>query len=159
MLEQAEEQEKMLEESARELKKRKKKEAKLREQLEQKEAERLDIEERYASLQEEAVGKTKKLKEVWKQFQQTKEEIAEMRADFQQENEEILETIRELSREVKLQTLIMDSYIPPDYQEQLELCAMWHEDTGEWHMVRGGHYRDACLIMVVLYAARNCLRW
>ena len=75
LLEQAEEQERLIEESARELKKRKKKEAKLKEQLQKKEAERQDIEERYASLQEEAVGKTKKLKEVWKQFQQTKEEV------------------------------------------------------------------------------------
>ena len=47
----------------------------MRSQLEQKEAEKLDIEERYANLQEEATGKTKRLKEVWKQFQQTKEEV------------------------------------------------------------------------------------
>lgn len=67
----------MLEVSARELEKRKKKEAKLRHQLQKKEAERQNIEEKYASLQEEAIGKTKKLKEVWKQFQQTKEEVSD----------------------------------------------------------------------------------
>ena len=65
----------------------------------------------------------------------THAQIADMRADFQQENEEILATIRELSQEVNLQTLIMDSCIPKEYQEQLESCAVWHEDTGEWHMV------------------------
>ena len=57
------------------MEKRKKKEKKLRQQLQAKEAERADMEDRYASLQEEAIGKTKKLKEVWKQFQQTKEEV------------------------------------------------------------------------------------
>ncbi len=31
--------------------------------------------ERYANLQEEAAAKTKKLKEVWRQFQQSKEEV------------------------------------------------------------------------------------
>ena len=75
VLEQAEEQERLLDKSAKELEKRKRKERQLRSQLEQKEAEKLDIEEKYANLQEEAAGKTKRLKEVWKQFQQTKDEV------------------------------------------------------------------------------------
>lgn len=74
-MEEAEEQERLLEMSARELDKRKRREAKLRQQLQAKEAERLDIEEKYASLQEEASGKTRRLKEVWKQLQQTKDEV------------------------------------------------------------------------------------
>lgn len=75
LLEQAEEQERLLESSARELDKRKQKESKLKQQLQQKEAEKLDMEGKYANLQEEAAGKTHILKEVWKQFQQTKEEV------------------------------------------------------------------------------------
>ncbi|XP_064404188.1 kinesin-like protein KIF3A isoform X2 [Halichondria panicea] len=134
MLEQAEEQERMLEESAKELEKRQKKEAKLRHQLQRKEAERLDIEEKYASLQEEAAGKTRRLKDVWKQLQQAKDEIADMRAESQQENESMLEAIRELNKELQLQSLIMDRYIPEDYQTQLEAHSTWSEDTGEWHM-------------------------
>ena len=63
-------------------------------------------------------------------------QIADMRAEFQRENQEMLETIRQLSREVKLQALIIDSYIPKEYQELLEGHASWHEETGEWHMVR-----------------------
>ena len=75
LLEEAEEQERLLDKSAKALEKRKRKEIQLRSQLEQKEAEKQDIEERYASLQEEAAGKTERLKEVWKQLQQTKEEV------------------------------------------------------------------------------------
>lgn len=75
LLEQAEEQERLLESSAKELEKRKEKESRLREQLRKKEAEKLDMEGKYATLQEEAVGKTRILKEVWKQFQQTKQEV------------------------------------------------------------------------------------
>ena len=77
LLEQAEHQERLLEASAQELAARKKKETKLRRQLREKEAEHQDMEEKYASLQEAAVGKTKRLKEVWKQFQQAKEEVRE----------------------------------------------------------------------------------
>lgn len=75
LLEQAEEQERLLESSAKELEKRLVREDKLKEQLQKKEAEKLDIEEKYANLQEEAVGKTRLLKEVWKEFQQAREEV------------------------------------------------------------------------------------
>ena len=79
MLEQAEEQEKLLESSAKELEKRRKKEASLKQELKKKEAEKLDIEEKYATLQEEAAGKTRILKEVWKEFQHAKEEVRNLR--------------------------------------------------------------------------------
>ncbi len=59
-----------------------------------------------------------------------------MRAESQQENESMLEAIRELNKELQLQSLIMDRYIPEDYQTQLEAHSTWSEDTGEWHMVR-----------------------
>ena len=38
-------------------------------------AERLDIEEKYSSLQEEIAGKTKKLKKVWTLYTQAKSEV------------------------------------------------------------------------------------
>jgi len=37
--------------------------------------ERLDIEEKYSSLQEEVAGKTKKLKKVWTMYMQAKSEV------------------------------------------------------------------------------------
>ena len=66
---QAVEQEKLLDESARELEETIAREESLRKRLEAKEAERLDIEEKYSSLQEEAAGKTRKLKKVWGMYQ------------------------------------------------------------------------------------------
>merc|ERR1712001_390549 len=52
LLEKAQEQEKLLEESAKELEETVKKESEIRKAMEVKEAERLDIEEKYSSLQE-----------------------------------------------------------------------------------------------------------
>ena len=63
-------------------------------------------------------------------------QIADMRAEFQRENREMLETIRQLSGEVQLKALVIDSFIPQEYQELLESHAVWHEENGEWHMVR-----------------------
>lgn len=63
-----------------------------------------------------------------------------MKAEAQRENEEMLAMIRELNKEVKLQTLVINSYIPQEYQEQLEEVVQWQEVTGEWHMVRPPRY-------------------
>lgn len=63
-------------------------------------------------------------------------QIADMKAEAQRENEEMLAMIRELNKEVKLQTLVIDGYIPQEYQEKLEEAVQWQEETGEWHMVR-----------------------
>ena len=76
LLKKSEEQEKLLEESAKELEERVKKQEALRKELEEKEAERIDIEEKYANLQEEAVGKTKKLKKVWSMLMSAKSEVS-----------------------------------------------------------------------------------
>ena len=44
--------------------------------VEEKEQERLDIEEKYSNLQEEVNGKTKKLKKVWTMLMQAKSEVS-----------------------------------------------------------------------------------
>ncbi|XP_067132536.1 kinesin-like protein KIF3A [Centruroides vittatus] len=134
LLEKAEEQERLLEESARELEERKQKEAELRQALQQKEAERLDIEEKYSNLQEEAAGKTKKLKKVWTMLMSAKAEMADMQQEHQREVEGLLENIRQLNRELRLTSLIIDSFIPTEYQDMLEQSVHWNEDIGEWQL-------------------------
>ncbi|KAK7495339.1 hypothetical protein BaRGS_00013521, partial [Batillaria attramentaria] len=134
LLEKAEEQERMLEESARELEERKQKEEELRKQLEEKEQERLDIEEKYSSLQEEVAGKTKKLKKVWTMLMQAKSEIADLQQEHQREMEGLLENVRQLSRELKLQMVVIDNFIPPEFQEMIEQHVAWNDDIGEWQL-------------------------
>ncbi|PNJ80157.1 KIF3A isoform 4 [Pongo abelii] len=116
LLAKAEEQEKLLEESNMELEERRKRAEQLRRELEEKEQERLDIEEKYTSLQEEAQGKTKKLKKVWTMLMAAKSEMADLQQEHQREIEGLLENIRQLSRELRLQMLIIDNFIPRDYQ-------------------------------------------
>lgn len=112
----AEAQELLLEESQRELEARKQIEEALREALRIKQAERLDIEERYSDLREEAAGKTRKLKKVWGLLQQAKAEMTDMRRDHERELEGYLDSVRQLSQELKLNMLIIDTFIPEQYQ-------------------------------------------
>ncbi|XP_063415196.1 kinesin-like protein KIF3A [Mytilus trossulus] len=134
LLEKAEEQERLLEESAMELQERKEKEEELRTALEEKEQERLDIEEKYSNLQEEKAGKTKKLKKVWTMLMQAKSEIADLQQEHQREMEGLLENVRQLSRELKLQMVVIDNFIPPEYQEMIEQHVHWNDDIGEWQL-------------------------
>ncbi|NP_001084268.1 kinesin family member 3A L homeolog [Xenopus laevis] len=134
LLAKAEEQEKLLDESNFELEERRKRAEKLRRELEEKEQERLDIEEKYTSLQEEAQGKTKKLKKVWTMLMAAKSEMADLQQEHQREIEGLLENIRQLSRELRLQMNIIDSFIPQEYQEMIENYVHWNEDIGEWQL-------------------------
>uniref|UniRef100_A0A8C2CI53 Kinesin-like protein n=1 Tax=Cyprinus carpio TaxID=7962 RepID=A0A8C2CI53_CYPCA len=120
LLAKAEEQEKLLEESNNELEERRKRAEQLRRELEEKEQERLDIEEKYTSLQEEAQGKTKKLKKVWTMLMAAKSEMADLQQEHHREIEGLLENIRQLSRELRLQMLIIDNFIPQEYQVYIQ---------------------------------------
>ncbi|XP_030001200.1 kinesin-like protein KIF3A isoform X2 [Sphaeramia orbicularis] len=134
LLAKAEEQEKLLQESNSELEERRRRAEQLRKELEEKEQERLDIEEKYTSLQEEAQGKTKKLKKVWTMLMAAKSEMADLQQEHHREIEGLLENIRQLSRELRLQMLIIDNFIPQEYQEMIENYVHWNEDIGEWQL-------------------------
>ena len=139
LLDKAEKQERLLEESAKELKRRKETETKLAKKLEEEQAERLDIEEKYASLQEEAVGKTKNLKKLWKMLLYSKQELSDLKAENHQEIEELMDNIRLLNRELGLTNLILSRYVPEQSMQLIEDNSMWDDTIGEWH-IRGIAY-------------------
>ncbi len=116
LLEKAEEQERLLGESARELEETVRREEKLRAALKEKEAERVDIEEKYSDLREEAQGKARKLKKVWSMYQGAKGELADLQGEQQREMEGLLDSVRQLTRELRLQMLVIDQFVPADHQ-------------------------------------------
>ena len=81
-------------------------------------AERLDLEERYSSLQEENAAKTRKLKRAVQLLNSAKAELADQQREQQREMEGILDSVRALKREIQLADLVLDSYIPKEYQVQ-----------------------------------------
>lgn len=134
LLEKARAQENLLENSIAELEMRTRAERELNKQLQQKQAERVDIEERYSTLQDECVGKTKKLHRVMQMLMGVKSELADQQQEQQREKEGIYESIRTLSRELALCELVMNSYIPKEYQSMVERYTHWNEDIGEWQL-------------------------
>ena len=53
---------------------------------------------------------------MWTLLMAAKSELSDLTAEHQREMEGLLESVRHLSREHKLHQLIIDSYIPADYQ-------------------------------------------
>ena len=121
------------------------------------------MEERYSSLQEEVQGKTRKLRKVWTLLHSAKSEVEDMKQEHQREMESLLEGVRQLTKELKLSTFIVDEYIPTQYQvnpsqsleikrtifntfsffriskEIIEQHVNWSEEYGEWQ-VKGVAY-------------------
>ena len=108
----------------------------LAKQLEKEEEERLGQEEHYNSLQEEAEGKTRKLKKLFAKFKAAQAEIQDVQDEFAREKEDILDTIRKLSRQLKLRQLVMTSYIPLEQLSKIERCSEWDEATEGWRISR-----------------------
>jgi kinesin family protein 3/17 len=134
LLEKAKIQEELLEKSLADLEETNKKEQELQQNLQKIEAERIDIEERYSTLQEECVGKTKKLQKVMQMLMGLKSELADQQFEQQREKEGIYENIRSLSRELALCELVINNYIPKEYQTMIDKFTHWNEDIGEWQL-------------------------
>uniref|UniRef100_A0A0X3P6A1 Kinesin-like protein n=1 Tax=Schistocephalus solidus TaxID=70667 RepID=A0A0X3P6A1_SCHSO len=116
LLEKAEAQERLLEESAQELKIQEERARQLKQKLKEKKEERINIEEKYNSLQEEAAGKRKKLQKLTTMHLQAKAELEDMKTEHVREMEGLLENIRQLNHELGFLNLIIDNFIPKPFQ-------------------------------------------
>ncbi|KAA3680815.1 kinesin family member 3A [Paragonimus westermani] len=134
LLEKAEAQERLLEQSAVELQRQQQRAEQLHQKLKAKEEERINIEEKYNSLQEEAAGKRRKLRKLSTTYLQAKAELEDVRSEHAREMDGLLDNIRQLKQELALYTLFIDHFIPKPYQALIEQNVKWNEDIGEWQL-------------------------
>ncbi|KAJ3192198.1 Kinesin-like protein kif3b [Irineochytrium annulatum] len=114
----------------------KKAERELQQQLELKQEIHLQMEENYASLQEEVDSKSKKLKKLWAKLTVAKTEISDLQDEFRNEREDLLDTIRELSRELSLKTAIIENFIPAEEGRKIEGRAQYDDELNDWVLTR-----------------------
>lgn len=114
----------------------KRREQEMARDLEAQEEARLGLEDHYSSLEQEVEGKTKKLKKLWTKFKAAQAEINDIQEEHAREKEDILDTIRELSRQLKLKQLVMSSFIPLDQLSKIERCSEWDEQNEQWRISR-----------------------
>ena len=114
---------------------RKLEEVRLQQALEEEQTKRLGQEERYNSLAEEAESKSRKLKQLWSKFRAAQSEIDDLQIEQQQEKQDLLHTVRELTRQVQLQNMVIESFVPAEEVAKLERRAVWDEGGSEqWRL-------------------------
>mmetsp|Transcript_14765 Transcript_14765/g.34598 ORF Transcript_14765/g.34598 Transcript_14765/m.34598 type:complete len:311 (-) Transcript_14765:61-993(-) len=136
LLEINEQQQNEIARAQQEIEARKAEELRLEQELAEREEQQLMAEEKYSSIQEEVLSKTKKMKKLWSKWQEAKDEVSDLQHEFQQEREDLLETIREQDRQLKLQAVVIGSFIPPDDYRKIERRSHWEDDAGNWEVER-----------------------
>merc|ERR1719386_67141 len=85
--------------------------------------------------QEELVQQlTKKLETLWKKFQMKKSEVDEVSQENEREKLELHDTVRELTKELRLKVAILGRFIPAREFERIEERAQYDEVVDEWHI-------------------------
>lgn len=108
-------QEFLLESSGMELENLDKTHRELEEKLQQKGAERINVEEKYTNLQEEDRGITKKIKKIQQLLNEAKEEYAENEHEYQEEMANLAHVNRVLNRESQLVNAMVIYSVPRQY--------------------------------------------
>lgn len=112
----AQQQEFLLQSSEAEIKHLDETHRELEEKLSRTGAERIDVEEKYCSLQEEDAGITRKIKKVQSLLQDAKEEYADKEQEYQREIETLAQQNQSLTRELMLISKVIDHLVPKEYQ-------------------------------------------
>jgi kinesin family protein 3/17 len=132
----ASKQEAMLRKAETELAQRRAQEASLARELAEKEELNLQLEEHFSSLQEEVEVKTKKLKKLWNKYQAAMHETKDLQDEFQTERTDMLDTIRQLTQQLKLKDLIIQHFIPEEVSKNIERRAQYNQEEDTWIIPR-----------------------
>lgn len=134
LTEKAARQAKLLEESEKDLEERTKHEARIKKELQEKEAETLEMKEKYNTLKDEADDLTKKLDIFERKLEQGQQEYEDLRREYLQQRSELMEANSQALRELQRQEFIISSYIPEEYLKLIQENAEWNEQFGEWNL-------------------------
>ena len=58
------------------------------------------------------------------------------RRAFQLEKEDLLDSVRELTRQLKLKTLVLENFVPEDGAQAIERRACWNHEKEDWDLPR-----------------------
>jgi len=127
----------------KELEEQRAKEMEVKQAMAAKQEEQLAHEQKYTSLREEVEDKSKKLKKLLQKYKGAKADLEDIRAEQAQEKEDLLQTVRELTRQVQLQNMVIEAFVPNEEVKKLEMRAVWDDDGAEqWRLKPLSEARD-----------------
>lgn len=133
-LDQAKQQEIELQQAEAELQAKLQEKEKLSKKLDFFEESELYMNEQFSSIQEEIIGKTKKLKLLFKKYNEKKDEKQDVIDENTQEEIELTDNIRVLTRQFQLKSLILEYFIPPKWLDFIEENSEWDHNIDQWRI-------------------------
>ena len=88
----------------------------------------------YSTQQEALEGNKSEYKKVWTRYRTALGDKNDLQDEIHREREDLMDRIRELTREIRLKHLIIDSYIPAYEYMKIERMAEWNDDTNDWEV-------------------------
>jgi hypothetical protein len=134
LVDKAAQQEEELRQKEAELAEQRRREEALRAEIEEAEEERMIHREHFDSLQEEVDVKTRQIKKIRAKYESVKNDYNDLQDEFQQEREDLLDSIRDLSKQLRLKMLIIANFIPPEEVVKIERRAEFDHNTDEWRL-------------------------
>lgn len=93
--------------------------------------------EKFSSLEDENDKKTQRLERLTRKTKAAQQEVFDLEHEFQVERETLLDTIRDLSKQMRLQKLCIDSIIPAADFGRIESKALvWDESLSTWSLLQ-----------------------
>ena len=132
-----ERQEELMEEARRneeELGRQKAEERGQRQRIAELEEAQLIVDDHYKSIEEEVEVKSEKLKRLNSNYVRARTEVKDIAGEFQRDREDLLDTIRSLTRQIKLKDAIIAGCIPPQYQEKIMKHTHYDEAEEMWQI-------------------------
>jgi kinesin family protein 3/17 len=120
LLEKSVAQEKLLEDSAKELLDRKSRQMNLNMRLQEVQAEKMDTEDKYSGLQERSGALSKKLKKLSAAILAVKEDLKDTEDEGKREIVELKQILKQTSKELKMQEVIIEHFVPDEYLVSLD---------------------------------------
>lgn len=108
----------------------------LDQQLANQEEEKIMIQDKFSSLNEEIEVKTKRLERLVKKYKESKVNLETLQHEVALDKADFVDTIKDLNRELKLKQLIIDHFIPQDSLSALEGKAIFDETSEEYILPR-----------------------
>lgn len=129
------EQQKALEKRIAEISERKQQSIKMQKHLEEVEESAETMRKSYSNLLEEVDSKKKQLAKILAKCQRIKQEIADSVEEHSQKRQDLEVSQKNILKEIKLNRMIIDNFVPPEERKNVEDRLIFDEDENSWRLL------------------------
>jgi kinesin family protein 3/17 len=90
------------------------------------------MDEQYNSTEQEVQAVQKKLRALYVRYQAKKEDLRQLVDEFDAERSDLLETVHNMHRQIKLRSLMIESFLPYSFYQVVDAARRWDAYNEEW---------------------------